>query len=343
MVIVDPLRTATRMSSPEHDGGYWSAGGYDDQRRAMIRSLSKPSLEQHATAATMDVSHLMMGRMNVLNDMSLPQHRFLMMQLAEQSRVNQLLNENFALGLMDSHYHQLVPPHDDLTLMAQQLQQHQQQFQLQQQQELLLQAGQLAEAAASGAIGIERGIAAGNLEALGLLDLSSATHTASIPRSPGFEDTYDGNPGYSGVTSQRYNQSHFPIQINSDSDHQSTMKRRGESFPMVLLRILSDLEAAGSSDIACFVAGGDAFLIRSPKAFEDSVLPRYFPRMGSFGSFQRQLNLYDFRRISEGHHRGAYTHPLFRRHMPMLSKEMKRTKIKGSRNNVKKVNGSEEA
>lgn len=329
------------MSFAQQRDGNGCAGGNDEQRRAMIRGLPKPSLEQ-AIAATTDASHFIMGRMNVLNDISLPQHRFLMMPFAEQSRVHQLLNaENFARGLMEPHYQQLVTPHDDLALMAQQLAQQQQQLQLRQQQEFLVQAGELAEAAAAyEAAGIDRGIAAGNFGALGLLDLSSATHAASVPRLRGFETLQDENQGYYGTTSQQYNQS--DSQGNSETDQQTTMKRRGESFPMVLLRILGDLEATGTSDVASFVAGGDAFLIRSPKVFQDTVLPRYFPRMGSFGSFQRQLNLYDFRRISEGPHRGAYTHPLFRRHMPMLSKEMKRTKIKGYRNNLKKTNGAEE-
>lgn len=107
------------------------------------------------------------------------------------------------------------------------------------------------------------------------------------------------------------------------------LQRRSESFPMTLHRLLADLEAAGASHIATFVGQGDAFLIKNPKMFEEIVIPDYFPRMGSFGSFQRQLNLYDFKRISHGPHRGAYRHSLFTRQYPLLAREMKRTKIKG--------------
>lgn len=57
-------------------------------------------------------------------------------------------------------------------------------------------------------------------------------------------------------------------------------------------------------------------------------MPKYF-KMGSFASFQRQLNLYDFVRISEGPDRGAYCHELFIRGKPLLSTTMRRTKIKG--------------
>jgi HSF-type DNA-binding len=332
MLIVGPFNTATSMSAAQQQDCSGSAGGNDDQRSSMVRGLTKQSLE-HGTAATIDSSHLIMDRVNVLNDVS-SQNPFLMMQLAEQSRFHHLLNaENFAYGFMEPRYQQLVTPPDDFARIAQQLQQ--QQLQLEQQQELLFQAGALAEAAAVRGVGIEMGMAAGNFGAMGLLDLSSAALSGpSVHGSRGLEPFQTGNQGNYGLSPLQYNQSDFPHQGNSDTDQQP-MKRRGESFPMVLLRILGDLEAAGTSDIACFVAGGDAFLVRNPKEFEDTVLPRYFPRMGSFGSFQRQLNLYDFRRISEGPHRGAYTHPLFRRHFPILSKAMKRTKIKGCRNNLK--------
>ena len=57
-------------------------------------------------------------------------------------------------------------------------------------------------------------------------------------------------------------------------------------------------------------------------------MPRYF-RTGTFSSFQRQLNLYDFQRIAEGPEKGAYWHELFQKDKPMLSTKMKRCKVKG--------------
>jgi hypothetical protein len=60
-------------------------------------------------------------------------------------------------------------------------------------------------------------------------------------------------------------------------------------------------------------------------------MPTYFPRMKQFASFQRQLNLYDFKRVTgSGSDKGAYRHELFVRAFPELSKSMKRTKIKGA-------------
>ena len=70
-------------------------------------------------------------------------------------------------------------------------------------------------------------------------------------------------------------------------------KRKGRtgSFPQKLHQMLSDLEKQdGGTDIASFLPNGRAFIIRKPKVFEETVMPKYF-RMSHFSSFQRQLNL----------------------------------------------------
>jgi HSF-type DNA-binding len=81
----------------------------------------------------------------------------------------------------------------------------------------------------------------------------------------------------------------------------SPAKRVGRSsvFPKVLHAILADLERQGREDIASFLPHGRAFAIHKPREFAANVLPRYF-RMGHFTSFQRQLNLYDFQRVTRG-------------------------------------------
>ena len=92
--------------------------------------------------------------------------------------------------------------------------------------------------------------------------------------------------------------------------------------------VLSWCPQLGTADIASFVDNGRSFNIHKPKEFAQNVMPKYF-KMGSFASFQRQLNLYDFVRVSEGPDRGAYRHELFVRGKPLLSTTMRRTKIKG--------------
>lgn len=107
-------------------------------------------------------------------------------------------------------------------------------------------------------------------------------------------------------------------------------KRKGRTgtFPQKLHQMLSDLERAGQTDIASFLSHGRAFAIHKPRDFVKQVMPKYF-RMSRFSSFQRQLNLYDFQRITEGPDKGAYFHELFVQGRPILSTMMKRNKIKG--------------
>ena len=105
--------------------------------------------------------------------------------------------------------------------------------------------------------------------------------------------------------------------------------------------MLSDLERQeGGTDIASFLPHGRAFAIHKPRDFVKHVMPKYF-RMSRFSSFQRQLNLYDFQRITEGPDKGSYYHELFVKGRPILSTMMKRNKIKGIKN--KKLEASNNA
>jgi hypothetical protein len=106
-------------------------------------------------------------------------------------------------------------------------------------------------------------------------------------------------------------------------------KGRTGTFPQKLHQMLTDLERQdGGGDIASFLPHGRAFSIHKPRDFVKLIMPKYF-RMSRFSSFQRQLNLYDFQRITEGPDKGAYYHELFVQGRPILSTMMKRNKIKG--------------
>jgi hypothetical protein len=109
----------------------------------------------------------------------------------------------------------------------------------------------------------------------------------------------------------------------------SGRKGRTGTFPQKLHQMLSDLQnEEGGIEIASFLHHGRAFAIHKPKEFVKKVMPKYF-RMSRFSSFQRQLNLYEFQRITEGPDKGAYYHELFAQGRPLLCTQIKRHKIKG--------------
>ena len=80
-------------------------------------------------------------------------------------------------------------------------------------------------------------------------------------------------------------------------------------FPEKLFYMLKQ-EEHDSSHIISFVGNGSAIKIHDPRLFETDILPRYFDGT-RITSFQRQLNLYGFRRIDMGPCRGAYFHKYF--------------------------------
>jgi HSF-type DNA-binding len=96
-----------------------------------------------------------------------------------------------------------------------------------------------------------------------------------------------------------------------------------ESFPVKLHRALCEIECMGMSDVACWSPHGRSFVVHKPLDWM-KVLSRYVHKFTSsrkseplssrlfrrslqrwfqqtkFTSFQRQLNIYDFRRMTAG-------------------------------------------
>jgi hypothetical protein len=101
------------------------------------------------------------------------------------------------------------------------------------------------------------------------------------------------------------------------------------AFPEKLYEMLQVVDAEDDGHIISWQPHGRCFLIHRKKEFVDHVMPRFF-HQSKLTSFQRQLNLYGFVRLTAGKDRGAYYHELFLRGRPDLCRHMTRTRVKGN-------------
>lgn len=101
------------------------------------------------------------------------------------------------------------------------------------------------------------------------------------------------------------------------------------SFPLKLQRILDKADATGNRGIISWCEHGRAFLVHDAERFVSEVVSKYFSQT-KYSSFQRQLHMYNFKRITGlGRDKGAYHHPSFERGNPDLCLSMVRTRVNG--------------
>ena len=103
-------------------------------------------------------------------------------------------------------------------------------------------------------------------------------------------------------------------------------KTRGgvtEPFPEKLHRLLKEIEDDGNGDVISFYSHGRAIGIHKPDKFVNEIMPKYF-KQSRLSSFQRQLNLYGFKRITAGRDAGGYYHELFLKGRPNMCLHMRR-------------------
>jgi len=103
-----------------------------------------------------------------------------------------------------------------------------------------------------------------------------------------------------------------------------------ETFPQKLYRMIEEAESEGLNDVISFSPHGRVFAIHKPRQFITEFMPRYFST-SRMSSFQRQLNLYGFRRVKGGTDKGGYYHELFLNGQKELCRKIKRKKSNLSR------------
>jgi HSF-type DNA-binding len=97
----------------------------------------------------------------------------------------------------------------------------------------------------------------------------------------------------------------------------STASGRGgkkSTFPRMLYEMVDDAEEQGYTDVIAWMPHGRSVIVRDKDRFTDEILPKFFGSQNSFASFQRQLNVYGFLRMTKaGPDRKSYYHELFLR------------------------------
>ncbi|KAL7460467.1 hypothetical protein ACHAXS_000919 [Conticribra weissflogii] len=100
-------------------------------------------------------------------------------------------------------------------------------------------------------------------------------------------------------------------------------------FPVKLHLVISISEREGFGDIISWQPHGRCFHVHKPQEFVDKVLSCYFGQT-KITSFQRQLNMYGFLRLTKGPDKGCYYHELFLRHKLFLCQDITRFSVKGT-------------
>lgn len=146
-------------------------------------------------------------------------------------------------------------------------------------------------------------------------------------------------PGLTATKRERVFVEHNYHDHSNDPDndvtlHEPNKKQRylggvSDPFPTKLHDLLRQLEDDGLSSVIGWMPHGRAFAVHDKQRFINDIMPKYF-KQSRYTSFQRQLNLYGFVRLSNGPDNGAYYNELFLRGKPSLCHKIFRTKCKGT-------------
>jgi hypothetical protein len=98
-------------------------------------------------------------------------------------------------------------------------------------------------------------------------------------------------------------------------------------FPLRLHQLLDSTEKEDKSRIVSWLPGGKSFKVHDKAAFANKVLPLFFGT-SKYKSYQRNLNLWGFRTVSNGPEKGRCSHPRFQKGLPDLCHAMERVPVK---------------
>lgn len=111
---------------------------------------------------------------------------------------------------------------------------------------------------------------------------------------------------------------------------QKPPKGTKEPFPMKLHKMLTYVDHQGKyEDVVSWMPHGRSFCVHKPADFVEKVMPMFF-KQTKWTSFQRQLNLYGFQRLTRGLDAGTYYHEMFLHGRYFLCHCIGRQKVKGT-------------
>jgi len=102
---------------------------------------------------------------------------------------------------------------------------------------------------------------------------------------------------------------------------------KSKTFPWKLHEMLQMAGKEGFDEIVSWLPDEKSFKVHKPDAFVDVVMPKFF-QQSKYKSFQRQLNLWGFERLTTGWGKGGYTRSnYFLRHNSLEIVHIKRRKM----------------
>jgi hypothetical protein len=108
----------------------------------------------------------------------------------------------------------------------------------------------------------------------------------------------------------------------TDGDDMSPAKETRQPFPVKVYEMLEDADSNGFAHIVSWNHQGTGFMVHKKDLFIHQIVPQYFNQT-KYKSFQRQLSLYGFQRITVGPNKGLRHHEKLRRGCHDLVCQMK--------------------
>ncbi len=96
--------------------------------------------------------------------------------------------------------------------------------------------------------------------------------------------------------------------------------------------MLEDAENRGFDNVINWQSGGKSFKVHQPEYFANHVMQDYFAQT-KFKSFQRQLNIYGWKKVHHGINKGGYVHKFFIRGQSELCNKIARRSNSKDMNN----------